>query len=89
MNVFVTGATGYIGSAIVSRLRAEGHRVFGTARNRLKAKHLEDSGITPVVCSLEEPGPMADAARQADAVIHARWNSPRVPAAWMSPWSHS
>ena len=48
MKVFLTGATGYIGTAVAERLRAAGHQLSGLARTDQAAAKLEGAGITPV-----------------------------------------
>jgi nucleoside-diphosphate-sugar epimerase len=71
MKVFLTGATGYIGSAIADRLRAAGHQVTGLARSAASAAKLETRGIRSVHGDFSDPNAIAAAARQADGVISA------------------
>jgi nucleoside-diphosphate-sugar epimerase len=71
MRFFVTGAAGYIGGSVAKRLRACGHDVQGLVRSEAKARLLAERGIAPIVGTLDEPAILTDAARQADAVIHA------------------
>jgi nucleoside-diphosphate-sugar epimerase len=70
MKVFVTGATGYIGSAICEALKREGHTALGLARSGEKAGQLEAAGHIAVRGALEDPDVLEAAAGQADAVIH-------------------
>ncbi|HEX2869523.1 MAG TPA: SDR family oxidoreductase [Ignavibacteriales bacterium] len=70
MKVFVTGASGYIGSAIVSELIAGGHEVLGLSRSDKSAKLIEDLGAEAVNGSLEDPESLKQAVLQADGVIH-------------------
>lgn len=70
MNVFVTGATGYIGTAVVEALRVEGHDVSGLARSVEAATRLEAAGVEVVWGSLTELSSLYRGARAADAVIH-------------------
>jgi nucleoside-diphosphate-sugar epimerase len=71
MRFFVTGASGYIGGSVAERLRASGHEVQGLVRSEEKARLLEERGITPILGTLDESAILTDAARHADAVIHA------------------
>jgi nucleoside-diphosphate-sugar epimerase len=70
MTVFVTGATGYIGTAVVQALQAEGHDVSGLARSVEAAEKLEAAGVEVVWGSLTELSVLARGARAADAVVH-------------------
>jgi len=71
MTIFLTGATGYIGSVITEHLLAAGHRVTGLARSEKSAAALAALGAEPVPGSLEDCTAIARAARAADGVIHA------------------
>jgi nucleoside-diphosphate-sugar epimerase len=70
MTVFVTGATGYIGTAVVQALRAAGHEVHGLARSPGAAEQLRKAGAEVVDGALTDLVVLARAARAADAVIH-------------------
>lgn len=70
MEVFLTGATGYIGSAVAEALQKAGHKVTGLARSAEKAKQLESSGVHAFLGDLLKPEPIAAAARAAEGVIH-------------------
>ncbi len=71
MNVFVTGATGYIGGSVAARLIADGHRVTGLVRSQARAAQARERGIEPLTGSLDDAEVLAGAARAADAVINA------------------
>lgn len=71
MKVFVTGATGYIGSSVAGRLIREGHEVLGLARSLQAAEALHSRGITPVLGDLDDVRTLASGASSADGVIHA------------------
>src|SRR5258708_814450 len=70
MQVFVTGATGYIGFAVSAALRRHGHRVWGLARNDTKAARLARHEIEPVSGDLAHPKSYADVAAHCSVLIH-------------------
>ncbi len=69
MKVFLTGATGYIGSAVAERLRAAGHELTGLARSDAAAARLKASGIKPVPGDFSDPNSVGSAARSTGGVI--------------------
>jgi nucleoside-diphosphate-sugar epimerase len=69
MKVFLTGATGYIGSAVAERLRASGHEVSALARSDASAAKLAATGIRGVPGDFGDPRSITGAAREADGVI--------------------
>jgi nucleoside-diphosphate-sugar epimerase len=74
MQVFLTGATGYIGSRIVPELIAAGHEVLGLTRSDQGAVELARAGAKVHRGSLEDPETLASGAAQADAVIHTAFD---------------
>ena len=77
MNIFVIGATGFVGGAVARNLAGNGHTVTGLARTDAAAAALAARGISPVAADLETRRPaMVEAARRADAVIYAAQAEP-------------
>ena len=74
MRVFLTGATGFIGSHIIPELRASGHTVLGLTRSDAGARTLEDAGVEVHRGDLEQPETLASGAAAADAVIHCAFD---------------
>ncbi|PJJ62433.1 SDR family oxidoreductase [Compostimonas suwonensis] len=70
MRVFVTGASGWIGSAVVDELLAEGHEVTGLARSESSAAALEATGARVRRGDLDDLDGIRAGAEAAEAVIH-------------------
>ncbi|WP_137898508.1 SDR family oxidoreductase [Sphingomonas sp. 2SG] len=74
MHVFVTGATGWVGSALVEDLLSAGHQVTGLARTPDKARALADKGARIIAGSIDDHDLLRTAAADADAVAHTAFN---------------
>jgi nucleoside-diphosphate-sugar epimerase len=74
MRVFLTGATGFIGSRIVPELIGAGYEVVGLTRSDRAARWLEEAGAKPYRGTLEDPESLAHGAAEADAVIHTAFD---------------
>ena len=74
MRIFLTGATGFIGSHIVPQLIEAGHKVLGLTRSDGGAKQLEAAGAEVHRGDLSDPGTLKSGAEKADAVIHCAFD---------------
>jgi len=81
MKVFVTGATGYLGSAIAARLVKGGSEVFGLARTAERAEALRGLGVKPTLGDLRQPESFVAELKNCDAVVHAAIATDNVPRA--------
>jgi len=71
MKVFISGATGLVGYAVLRKLQGAGHKVKGLAQDRKAAELITRAGATPVVGDLMAPGPWSESVKDCDIVISA------------------
>lgn len=85
MRIFLTGGSGYIGSAVLDAFVRAGHQVDALVRNSEKAAMVQARGGHPVLGELGEPASYADSAAGADGIVHAAFEysarGPQVDAA--------
>ena len=75
MRIFLTGATGYIGAAVLDALMRGGHDVTALVRNNEKARNVAKRGAHPVIGNLAEPESYRGAADAQDGYVHAAYDS--------------
>jgi len=74
MRIFVTGATGFIGSALVPELIQAGHQVLGLTRSEEGAERLRKAGAEVLHGNIEDLDSLRKGAAQADGVVHLAFN---------------
>ena len=70
MKIFVTGASGWIGSAVVPELIDNGHQVIGLARSNESARKLQSAGAEVIRGTIDDIDLLKDVAASSDGVIH-------------------
>jgi nucleoside-diphosphate-sugar epimerase len=75
MRVFITGASGGIGSAVTSELIAAGHEVLGLARSDASAHAIGAAGATALLGNIDNPDVLRAGAEQTDGVIHLAFSN--------------
>src|SRR5437868_2582187 len=75
MRIFLTGATGYIGAAVLDALVRAGHDVTALVRNKDKAKGVAKRGGHPVIGDLADPESFRTAADAQDGYVHTAFDA--------------
>ncbi|MEM9191473.1 MAG: NAD-dependent epimerase/dehydratase family protein [Myxococcota bacterium] len=85
MKVFITGATGAVGSCVARELAEHGHEILALVRGSASERIVESLGYTPIRGDMTEPSPWITAAARADVLIHAAWTRPgsRMDGDWL------
>jgi nucleoside-diphosphate-sugar epimerase len=74
VRIFITGATGHVGSAVAEAFRRTGHEVLALARTSSAADRVAAAGLHPVRGALEVPESYSAAARDSDVLVHAAFD---------------
>ena len=77
MHLFITGASGFIGTAVARHLLAAGHTLTGVARSEGSASRLTAAGVAVQHGDLEDAGRLAGAMAEAEGVVHIAVGGPR------------
>jgi len=72
--IFVTGASGYVGSVIAARLARKGHKVFGLTRTREHARALDAMGVHPVLGDLAGEQDWLGVLQNCDGAVHTAFD---------------
>ncbi|HEY3161034.1 MAG TPA: NAD-dependent epimerase/dehydratase family protein [Vicinamibacterales bacterium] len=75
MQIFLTGATGYIGSAVLETFVRAGHAVTALVRDPEKAEYISRRGVRAVIGDLDRPSSYAAEAERAEVVVHTALDS--------------
>jgi nucleoside-diphosphate-sugar epimerase len=75
VRIFLTGATGYIGGAVLDALVRAGHDVTALVRDNEKARRVSKRGGHPVIGNLADPETFRASAEAQDGYVHAAWDS--------------
>src|SRR5450755_2629914 len=75
MRIFLTGATGYVGAAVLDALLRAGHSVTALVRNNDQARRVAKRGAHPVIGDLADPESYRGAAEAQDGYVHTAFDS--------------
>src|SRR5919108_6304125 len=75
MRIFLTGATGYIGGAVLDAILRAGHQVTALVRDPENAERMSQRGVQAVIGELSKPASYAPAAEASDGIIHTALDS--------------
>lgn len=78
MRIFLTGGTGYIGSAVLDALLRGGHEVTALVRDPERAERIAHRGVQPVIGDLSKPASYADTAAACETLIHTALDGKRA-----------
>src|SRR5882672_7242927 len=78
MRIFLTGATGYVGSAVLDALLRAGHEVDALVRTPEKVEQVSLRGVHPLVGDLTDPATYAAAAEESDRIIHTAFDGTKA-----------
>jgi nucleoside-diphosphate-sugar epimerase len=78
MRIFLTGASGYIGAAVLDGFARAGHHVTGLVRNSEKADRVSSRGGAPLIGDLHDPSTYAAAAAACEVIVHAGFDGARA-----------
>ncbi len=70
MKVFITGASGFVGSTLCDELTKQGHEVFALMRKSSKRGHLTNAKYTPVAGDLRDRASLVEAVNDAEVILH-------------------
>src|SRR5262245_16219116 len=77
MKLLVTGATGFVGAAVVRALLRRGHHVTGLVRSPAKSRPLEEAGMTVAIGDMWRPDTYVPLVSGVEAVVHAAQQPPQ------------
>lgn len=86
MQVALTGATGFVGSHVLTELHEHGHEVIALVRNEVQAEVVKDRGAAPAVVDLYDRPAVARVLSEADGAIHTASPVTKPARTWTPRW---